>query len=137
MKVHIIDNNLVTNTIEIASVSAAQALFPVSTCIAATIGSVGWSWNGSVLSAPPVAPVAVPEAVTMRQARIALAQAGKLATVNSVIAAMPGAQGDIARIEWEFSNEVKRNQPLVLALIPVLGMTSGEIDQFFITAARL
>lgn len=79
----------------------------------------------------------VPESVTMRQARIALAQAGKLTTVNSVIAAMPGTQGDIARIEWEFSNEVKRNQPLVLALIPVLGMTSGEIDQLFITAAGL
>lgn len=79
----------------------------------------------------------VPEAVTMRQARIALAQAGKLTTVNSVIAAMTGTQGDIARIEWEFSNEVKRNQPLVLALIPVLGMTSGEIDQLFITAAGL
>lgn len=79
----------------------------------------------------------VPDSVTMRQARIALLQAGKLATVNSTIAAMAGAQGEAARIEWEFSSEVKRNQPLVLALAPVLGMTSGEIDQLFITAAGL
>lgn len=99
--------------------------------------AIGDLYSNGVFSKPPPAPTPVPEAVTMRQARIALLQAGKLATVNSTIAAMPGVQGDAARIEWEFSSEVKRNQPLVLALAPVLGMTSGEIDQLFITAAGL
>lgn len=79
----------------------------------------------------------VPAAVTMRQARLALLQAGKLETVNAAIAGMTGAQGAAAKIEWEFSNEVQRAQPLVAALAPVLGMTSAELDQLFITAAGL
>lgn len=79
----------------------------------------------------------VPAAVTMRQARLALLQAGKLSAVNAAIAGMSGAQGEAAKIEWEFSNEVQRAQPLIAALAPVLGMTPAQIDQLFITAARL
>lgn len=79
----------------------------------------------------------VPQVVTMRQARRALLDAGKLTIVNSAIAAMVGAQGDQARIDWEFSGEVQRAQPLVSALAPVLGMTSEEIDQLFIVAAGI
>lgn len=81
--------------------------------------------------------VIVPQAVSMRQARLALLQTGKLTAVNAAIAAMTGVQGEAARIEWEFSSEVRRDQPLVVALMPVLGMTSADLDQLFITAARL
>lgn len=83
------------------------------------------------------AKASIPQAVTMRQARLALYGAGLLATVNSAIAGMTGAQGEAARIEWEFSSEVKRNQPLVMALAPVLGMTQAQLDQLFVTAAGL
>lgn len=79
----------------------------------------------------------VPIAVTMRQARLALLQAGKLSAVNSAISSMQGEQGEAARIEWEFSSEVRRNQALVVQLEPVLGMTHEQIDQLFITAAGL
>lgn len=79
----------------------------------------------------------VPTTVTMRQARRALLQVGKLSAVNTAIAAMPGAQGEAARIDWEFSSDVRRDEPLVAALMPVLGMTSIELDQLFISAARL
>jgi hypothetical protein len=85
--------------------------------------------------APPPAPV--PQAVTMRQARLALLGSGMLTSVNAAIAAMPGAQGEAARIEWEFSSEVKRNQPLVLALGPVLGLSASQLDQLFIVAGSL
>lgn len=85
---------------------------------------------------PVEAPI-VPAAVTMRQARLALLQVGKLSAVNTAIAGMTGVQGEAAKIEWEFSNEVQRSQPLVAALAPVLGMTSAELDQLFITAAGL
>lgn len=85
----------------------------------------------------PVVHPEVPQSVTMRQARLALLQAGKLSAVDAAIAGMVGVEGDAARIEWEFSSEVKRNQPLVLALAPVLGMTSDQIDQLFIAAAGL
>ena len=85
----------------------------------------------------PPAPPPVPEAVTMRQARLALFGAGKLATVNEAIAAMPGVQGEAARIEWEFSSEVRRTQPLVMAMGQVLGMTDVQLDALFIAAATL
>ena len=79
----------------------------------------------------------VPQVVTMRQARLALLGAGKLAAVNAAIAAMPGAQGEAARIEWEFSNDVNRKQPLVLAMGPALGMTAKQLDALFTAAATL
>lgn len=99
--------------------------------------SVGDLYNGSEFSKAPPLPIEVPKAVTMRQARLALLQAGKLGTVNAAIASMSGAQGEAARIEWDYSNEVQRAQPLVSALGGVLGMTSEQLDQLFITAATL
>lgn len=92
---------------------------------------------GDYTEQPPAPAPIVPAAVTMRQARLALLQAGKLNAVNTAIAGMSGAQGEAAKIEWEFSNEVQRAQPLVAALAPVLGMTSAQLDQLFITAAGL
>lgn len=85
----------------------------------------------------PVVPPEVPQSVTMRQARLALLQAGKLSAVDAAIAGMAGVEGDSARIEWDYSNEVQRAQPLVAALGGVLGMTSEQLDQLFITAATL
>lgn len=81
--------------------------------------------------------VRIPQKVWMRQARLALLGAGKLAAVNAAIAAMPGAQGEAARIEWEFSNEVKRNQPLVLAMGAMLGMNDAQLDALFIAAEKM
>ena len=88
----------------------------------------------TVVDAPPSP---VPQFVTMRQARLALLQAGKLATVNAVVAAMPGMAGDAARIEWEFSSTVERHRPLVEALGVSLGMTADQLDDLFRTAATL
>lgn len=81
--------------------------------------------------------VITPKQVTMRQARIALLNAGLLATTETAIAGMLGPAGDKARIEWEFSQVVMRDWPLVAALMPTLGLTSAQVDQLFITAATL
>jgi hypothetical protein len=87
---------------------------------------------------PVITPeIIVPQTVTMRQARLALLQAGSLSAVNSAIAGMTGSTGEAARIEWEFSSEVKRNQPLVIALTPTLGFTPKQLDDLFILAATL
>jgi hypothetical protein len=82
-------------------------------------------------------PVVVPESVTMRQARLALLGAGKLALVDAAIDGMPEPQKSAARIEWEYSNEVQRHNSFVSALGPALGMTSAQIDQLFIAASKL
>ena len=79
----------------------------------------------------------VPQAVTMRQARLALLAAGKLTTANAAIAAMPGTEGEAARIEWEYAHEVRRDSALVAGMASVLGLTSEQLDGLFIAAAAI
>jgi len=79
----------------------------------------------------------VPSAVTMRQARLALLGAGKLALVDQAISSMKEPQQSAARIEWEYSGEVQRHNGFVAALGPALGLTSEQIDALFIAAATL
>lgn len=86
---------------------------------------------------PPTPPPPVPSTVTVRQARLALLSAGLLAQVNTAVAAMTGAAGDAARIEWEFSNTVERNKPLVVNISATLGLTSAQLDALFIAASKL
>lgn len=81
--------------------------------------------------------VAVPEVVTMRQARLALLGAGLLAQVNTAVANMLGAEGDAARIEWEYAQEVRRDSPLVAALSEILGLTDEALDNLYRTAVGL
>lgn len=84
---------------------------------------------------PP--PSDVPQAVTMRQARLALLGAGLLSQVNAAIASMPGAEGEAARIEWEYAQEVRRDSALVQSLVPALGMNEAGLDALFTAAAAL
>ena len=93
--------------------------------------------NGAlvVTAAPPVSPRIT--RVTMRQARLALLGAGMLGTVNTMLAGMTGAQGEAARIEWEYSQEVQRDRGLVQALRTKLGMTEAQLDALFTAAAAI
>lgn len=79
----------------------------------------------------------VPEVVSMRQARLALLGAGLLAQVNTAVANMPGAEGDAARIEWEYAQEVRRDSPLVAALSVAFGWTAAQLDDLFTEGAKL
>lgn len=88
-------------------------------------------------SPSPIVTPKVISSVTMRQARKALLRAGKLAQVESAIASMTGDAGAEARIEWEYSNEVLRDQPLTQSLAAALGMTDQEMDDLFTTASTL
>ena len=91
--------------------------------------------NGYPVLVPRV--VATPTVVTMRQARLALLNAGLLTSVSNDIAAMTGTAGDAARIEWEFSPTLKRDHPLVASLSASLGLTSAQLDALFTAAAAL
>lgn len=79
----------------------------------------------------------VPQVVTMRQARLALLGAGLLANVEAAVAAIPGAEGQAARIEWEYAIEVHRDSPRVAVLSAALGLTGSILDDLFLTAATL
>lgn len=93
-----------------------------------------WLDAGNVLQDPQSPRITK---VTMRQARLALLGAGKLPAVNAAIAAMQGAQGEAARIEWEYSQEVQRDRGLVSALSSQLGMTEEQLDALFTAAAAI
>jgi hypothetical protein len=79
----------------------------------------------------------IPEAVTARQARLALLGAGVLANVDQALASIPGVEGEAARIEWEYASEVRRDSPLIAALAPALGLTEEQVDDLFRAAEGL
>lgn len=88
--------------------------------------------------APYVAPPpAVPQIVTMRQARLTLLGAGLLAGVEAAINALPEPQKSAARIEWDYSSEVHRGKPFVATLAAALGLTDAQLDALFTQAAQL
>ena len=97
----------------------------------------GWLASGQTVSAPQEPAPAVPSSVTMRQARLALLGAGKLAAVQTAIDALSEPTKTAAMIEWEYSNEVQRHNGLVASLGPALNLTSEQIDTLFIEAAKL
>lgn len=96
-------------------------------------------WLAAGNAPTPADPIVPPEItqVTMRQARLALLQIGMLTVVNDAVAAMTGAAGDAARIEWEFSSTVERNRPLVQSLVGALGLSEAQLDDLFSLAATL
>ena len=82
-------------------------------------------------------PVDVPQEVTMRQARLALHAAGKLAAVNAAINALPDPPKTAALIEWEYSSTVRRDSQFVALLGPAIGLDAAGLDALFIAAAKL
>lgn len=78
-----------------------------------------------------------PTVVTMRQARLALLQAGLLHKAEEAIASLEGLDGDAARIEWQFASQVRREQPLVQQLAIVLGLDEAALDDLFTQAVAL
>lgn len=120
---------------DVATAHAKQIRAQIAQCQAALDAS-GTTMTQAEIDAVLNAPV-IPQSVTMRQARLALLGAGKLAMVDAAIDSMPEPNKSAARIEWEYSNEVQRHNGFVEALGPALGMTSAQIDALFVAAAKL
>lgn len=81
---------------------------------------------------------AIPSIVSMRQARLALLQAGLLQQVESSLSSITDeTQRLAAQIEWEYATEVKRSSPLVQAISSSMGLTAQQLDALFIQAATL
>ena len=80
--------------------------------------------------------VAPPQIVTMRQTRLELLERDLLDDVETFIAAIPDPkQKKQAQIEWEFSDEVYRENWLVAMLTEQFGMTREQMDELFISAS--
>ena len=82
-------------------------------------------------------PPPVPQSITMRQARLALLNAGLLDDVEAAIITMDEAQRAQTQIEWEYAQTVERDNALVAALGPKLGLDDAAIDSLFSMAATL
>lgn len=80
---------------------------------------------------PADIPLVVIPTLTMRQARLALLDAGLLDEVEAAITTPSD------RIWWDYSTTVERNHPLVDVVLTALGKTETEIDTMFIEAALL
>lgn len=98
----------------------------------------GASWGVEPYAAADPAPQetaapTVPTVVTMRQARLALLAAGKLAAANAAVA----AAGEAVQIAWEFSSDVRRDNPLVTSLAQALSLDDAALDALFTQAAAL
>jgi len=108
-----------------------------------TTGSEVARWNGfgwDVLDQRPVvvpSPTPIPQVVTMRQASLALFEAGYLARIQTTIDELPEPDRSLANIEWNKSGVVERNQPLVLTMGQSLGLSDVELDDLFTLAATL
>jgi HEAT repeat protein len=84
------------------------------------------------------AKVAVPEEITRRQALQALAIKGLLDKVQPLIDAIADPlQRQLAQIEYDTSQVFKRHRPLVVQLLPGLGLSESDGDDLFIFAASL
>lgn len=76
---------------------------------------------------------AIPYDVSMRQASLALLNAGLLDDVEALVATLPRAY----QIEWERASKVQRDNPLVEIVRQQQGMTTVQIDDLFTLAATL
>jgi len=74
-----------------------------------------------------------PASITMRQARLALLQAGLLSAVSDAVSTMPQA----AQIEWEYAVVLLRDNALVLQVAGEMGWSVDQLDELFLAAAAL
>lgn len=75
--------------------------------------------------------------VTMRQARLALAQQELLQTVEDAIALIPEPDRSKISVEWEYSAIVERGSSWIGVLAPDLGLSDEQMDDLFKLAATL
>lgn len=80
---------------------------------------------------------AVPKVITMRQARLALLDAGLLSQVSVAIASLPSPDKECAEIEWEYALVIERRSPLVDVIASLLPLSPAEVDALFISADKL
>jgi hypothetical protein len=103
-------------------------------CQTGEVTEVPFTAEEELASSVPAPP---PTVVTMRQARLALFNSGMLPAVEAAIAAMEGAPGDLARIDWEYAATVNRNDPLVVGLSAALAIDDAQLDALFTAASAL
>ena len=80
----------------------------------------------------------IPSAVSMRQMRLAIAEAKKVTAVNNAIKAISDEdERTKVQIEWEHSAVVDRNAMWFTTIMDGIGYKSEDVDKLFTKAATL
>lgn len=102
---------------------------------------IGWLWDGRVFSDPGGASeepqVPVPQSVPMLNAHLVLISAGKMQTLNDLVAGLPSAERFEAHAYLNLALTCKRDNKWVVQLGAALGYDPAGLDQLFIQAAAL
>lgn len=93
---------------------------------------VAWCDAGNTPDTDDSMPVVteVPQVVTSRQMFHALDQAGLLDDIEAFVATQPRP----VQIDWNKSREFQRDNVLLNAMAPLLGLTQEDLDALFIAA---
>lgn len=75
--------------------------------------------------------------ITNRQCKLALLSINKYQAVIDFIDSMSEPQKTQAKIEWDYANEIERDNPLFLVVAAGIGLTSSEVDDLFELAKTL
>lgn len=89
--------------------------------------------NGSPFLGAATSTPTPPRVVTKRQALLALFAAGKLDAVEAVVQQSPRP----VQIAWEAARTFERDNPLIQALAPAVGLGEEQLDELFAQAALL
>lgn len=79
----------------------------------------------------------VPERVNNSQMRAALAIAGLLPGIEAFLNSLSEPDRTVARIGWDYGNEIYRVSPLVQAAQAAFSLTDDQVDELFRTAAGI
>jgi hypothetical protein len=82
---------------------------------------------------------AVPKSVTLKAARKAIILSGVgMADIDGALNTIPDQiTREIAKVDWEFSEAIERDSPLVFMMSQVLGLTSEQVDELFLSASNI
>ena len=120
--------------------NVANASIPNTTTIAPPPAQAGKAskWSPSVGTWVQVdKPVEVPAEVAMWKAKSILDAQGYLATADSLISQMTGAEGVVAKHKWAHATVVDRKDPVVAGIQVAMGWSDAVVDGMFIAAANL
>ena len=130
MKKAVIESGVVVNIIE----ADDDFRLPGATLVPVTAATQrGGLWDGSVFSPPPPEPIARQRRrmeVRLDQFRIAIAEAGRLAAVDTVVMADPRAA-----VTWQYGEMIRRTSRL--ASIASTAMTPAQMDAVFRAAMKV
>jgi len=131
----IIENGTVTNII-VAPSGWSRDGVSTSEIQAGKIVEIGGVWDAANSQTVPVTkPVQVPQSVSRFQARAALHNAGKLAAVETLMAAAETPM--LMKLAWQDAQEFQRSSVTVSAMASALGLSAAQTDALFIAAAQI